>query len=358
MEAYRIYRGKQAWAASIEKRPQYKYHNWYGSVRSGKTEPGLFGFMDWSRQYKNTLFLLTEPTVAQLHNILIPYIDTYTNNTAKYGYKHFSFDDNKYLMFSANDEGAQAKIKGLTLQGAFNDETTEIPESYFDQTIARCSLPGAKIVSITNPAGTNHWFKKRFVDNDENDNLQFGLEDNPSLSREYKEDLLKQWTGAFLQRNYYGEWFDAAGAIYPNYTRGDPPPYKDAHRHFLACDSARSGTTHVLLITEYVSPNQIWIVDEWVHNGAKQGVLTWDEQATRIKRELVGDIPLTIAYGDPSGSDFLNALSKVLDCPVQGGMNDVLPGIQQTATWLESGYLRISNKVQHLLAEITEYSLG
>ncbi|CAL9662752.1 hypothetical protein [Streptomyces sp. enrichment culture] len=56
----------------------------------------------------------------------------------------------------AHDERAADKIKGLTLAGAYLDEVTTYPESFFKMLETRLSVEGAQWFGTTNPEGPNH----------------------------------------------------------------------------------------------------------------------------------------------------------------------------------------------------------
>ncbi|MEV7196021.1 hypothetical protein AB0N81_30075 [Streptomyces sp. NPDC093510] len=56
------------------------------------------------------------------------------------------------------------KIKGLTLAGAYCDELTTYPETFFQMLETRLSVHGAQWYATTNPEGPNHWLRKQYLD--------------------------------------------------------------------------------------------------------------------------------------------------------------------------------------------------
>lgn len=352
----RIYRGKQAYMVTLKDR-EYKRTIAHGSVRSGKTEAVVVGNMEFSRQWQGDLHMFVEPTVRQLNNIILPTIKWYCKGQYEYdaSEKTLSAFGNKYLLISANDNKAVDKITGLTLRSAMLDELTKLPQNFVQESINRVSKPFGKVTACTNPEGPRHWVKKEWVDNPDVDALQFGLDDNPSLTLEYKQNLRKSLTGAFLRRSYYGEWVSSTGLVYPQFTEGNPPYFGDVHRWHIAVDVARSGITHALLIAEYTHPREDWVVDEWCYDGRTHGVLSPEEQVGRIQEALIGDKLITYGFCDKSAPDFMKVMNDMTAIPVYGGENDVLMGIQQTANGLESNFLKIGSKCNNLLEQMSMY---
>ena len=64
----------------------------------------------------------------------------------------------------ANDERSQDKIKGLTLAGAYVDEVSTVPQSFYQMLLSRLSVEGAQLFGTTNPEGPAHWLKKDYLD--------------------------------------------------------------------------------------------------------------------------------------------------------------------------------------------------
>ena len=54
----------------------------------------------------------------------------------------------------ANDDRSESKIRGPTFSGAYVDEATLIPESFFKMLISRLSRDGSKLLATTNPIVT------------------------------------------------------------------------------------------------------------------------------------------------------------------------------------------------------------
>lgn len=351
----RIYRGKQAFAATLGDRDGVDYHIYYGPVRSGKTESGLVGFLEWSRNFRGDNFLLAEPTEAQLRYNLERVFRWYAGENLKPVEKAFEAFGNTYLRYSANAEGAEKKILGFSLRGAFLDEAAVMPRSFVNEVTGRCDKSDIKIIMTMNPEGPKHWLKREYIDDTKKDPtyevLRFSIDDNPSLTRAFKRRLKRTYKGVWLQRKYYGRWAAATGAIYPEFHIGTPP--NEAADKYVSIDHARSSVTHAVQFNRYLDGTH-WAVNEWRHNGQEQGQLSADQQAKKVLIELVPHDCIGIVV-DPQAMDFIEALRDNTDIPVVAGINTVDVGIQQTQLWIEHKKLRISNDCPFLIDDLSNY---
>ena len=117
-----------------------------------------------------------------------------------------------------SDARSESKIRGFTVAGALVDELTTLPEDAFKQLLGRMSPEGAKLFATTNPDAPKHWLKRDYLDR-----LHelpdwyvehFTMDDNPSLTDEYRSFIRSQYAGVFFDRFILGRWVAAEGAIY------------------------------------------------------------------------------------------------------------------------------------------------
>src|SRR5690606_37839386 len=101
----------------------------------------------------------------------------------------------KIKVMGAKDEGSEKYLRGKTLAGAYCDELSLMPESFFLQLYNRLSVKGAKLYATTNPDSPYHYLYKDFITNEDKLRkgevkvIHFNIEDNPNLSREYVERI-------------------------------------------------------------------------------------------------------------------------------------------------------------------------
>lgn len=192
-----------------------------GSVRSGKTYVSLlkFAIMVVATSPKNSAFLFAAKTLTTLkRNCLAPLKNlvgeaNFVYNISK---KEGSLFGRTVYLEGANDETSENKIRGMTLAGAYCDEVTLFPESFFTMLLSRLSEPNAKLYATCNPDTPNHYIKTEYIDNDTLDvkTWEFLLNDNVFLSKEYLENIVKEYTGVHYSRYILGQWVRAEGVIY------------------------------------------------------------------------------------------------------------------------------------------------
>ena len=200
-----------------------------GSVRAGKTVAMAVSFFLWAMStYDRQFFAMCGKTVGSFRrnvwNWLKPVLlargwsikEYYTSNTIIVSnHKH----ENCFYIFGGRDESSQALIQGLTLAGLYCDEVALMPESFVNQAVARCSIPGRKMWFNCNPDSPMHWFLKNWIEKQDEKqylHLHFTMDDNPSLAPEVRRsyETLYGKSGVFYERFILGLWVMAQGAIY------------------------------------------------------------------------------------------------------------------------------------------------
>ena len=126
-----------------------------GSVRSGKTFVSCLKWCLWVAEQPATReFIMVGKTISSLRRNCFGYIEQLI------GQKNFTYSTSnkcayifgrKVYLEGANDERSEQKIRGMTLAGAYCDEVTLFPESFFSMLLSRLSVPGAKLWATCNP---------------------------------------------------------------------------------------------------------------------------------------------------------------------------------------------------------------
>ena len=200
-----------------------------GAVRSGKTSIMMWAFVDWAmREFSGQRFGICGKTVdSASKNIVIPFVSM-TLAKERYTLRWKRADKilevrrgavtNYFEVFGGKDESSFALIQGRTLAGVLLDEVALMPESFFNQALARCSVDGARLWFSCNPDNPHHWFYTNWIKKHKERNalyLHYQKTDNPSLSEKTLERYRTQYTGVFYDRYIRGLWVAAEGLIYP-----------------------------------------------------------------------------------------------------------------------------------------------
>ena len=346
-----------------------------GAVRSGKTSLMMVGFVDDAMtRFNGRRFGICGKTVdSATKNIIQPYM------AMQYAQKSYRIKwsrtdktmtvskgsiTNVFEVFGGKDESSYALIQGRTLAGCLIDEVVLQPRSFVDQAMIRCSVTGAKVWFSCNPAAPSHWFYTDWIlkaDKGEINakHIHFVLRDNPGLSDETIQRYEKSFSGVFYQRYVLGEWVAAEGLVYDMFDRKkhviDVLPELSPKSAYVACDFGTQNATVFLLIQKQADAD-CWIVTrEYYYSGREQKrQKTVGEYVADLKAWLNGLKPERIIV-DPSALPLITELRKngFTQTPAN---NDVLSGILDVQTMLQTGRLKIYKDCKHTLEEFSVYA--
>lgn len=357
-----------------------------GSVSSGKTWISLVLWAFWvASMPPEGLYLMCAKSITTLkRNCLLLLLELV-------GGRNFSFSTaakegrlfgRRVLLEGANDVRAEAKIRGLTLQGAYCDELTMFPPDFFAMLLSRLRLPGAKLIATTNPDAPGHWLKRQYIDRAaELDflDVKFVLDDNDTLPADYVDAIKREYSGVFYERFILGRWTLAEGLVYPMYEAavGEPPGGGEAEDYRLSIDY---GTMNAFAALLWERRGGTWYaVKEYYYSGRDSMASKTDEEYAADMDALVGDVmrrrELDALEGrasglrkmrtivDPSAASFIAALRKRGQgrpasqnwYAVIPADNAVVDGIRDTATAMSLGLVKISPRCGSLLRELQGY---
>ena len=358
-----------------------------GSVSSGKTWISLVLWAFWvktmplDKQYMMCAKSLT--TLKRNCLVLLQELVGESNFVFSVPSKEGWLFGRKVLLEGASDARAEAKIRGLTLQGAYCDELTQFPKDFFAMLLSRLRLPNAKLIATTNPDAPGHWLKVDYIDRaKELDfiDVKFLLEDNTTLPDDYVRNIKKEYSGVFYDRFILGRWVLAEGIIYPMFQKAIeyPPEEIDVNGCIIPPSDYRLsidyGTMNAFAALLWGKYGGIWYaIREYYYSGREKGITKTDEEYADAVDRLVEDIAGKRKEGeyirrlktiiDPSAASFITTLRKRKkgDFSSQSwynvipARNDVLDGIRDTATAMELGIIKISPDCKCLIKELEGY---
>ncbi|MFJ2029441.1 PBSX family phage terminase large subunit [Streptosporangium sp. NPDC087985] len=354
---------------------------WDGSVRSSKTISSLLKWLKFVRTCPAGPLLMVGKTERTLkRNIIDPLIEMLGEKRCKFvaGSGELHLLGRVIYVAGAYNEGSEDKIRGLSLVGAYVDEASTIPESFWVMLLTRLSIPGAQLFASTNPDGPQHWLKVGYLDrarlhvdldgqvhrSDSPDTLNlhrfsFKLADNPSLSPEYVADVSSEFTGLWYRRLILGEWCIAEGVVYESW---------DPARHVVSvlpaidrwlCIALDYGTTnpfHALAIGLGVD-GRLYVGHEWRWDSKRmRGSLTDAEYSERV-RAWVNGLGITPSYWivDPSAKSYRVQMHRDGQTSTLAD-NEVVDGIRDVASLFATGRLLVSAECKELIREIPGYT--
>lgn len=198
-----------------------------GSVRSGKTYVSLQKFaLAVKNSPQNAEFLLCGKTLTTLKrnclNLLQELVGE-NNFSYRMSEKEGVLFGRKIWLEGANDNNSENKIRGMTLYGAYCDEVTLYPESFFVMLLSRLCFDNSFLIATCNPDTPSHYIKVNYMDNKDLDCAvwSFVLTDNKFMGKKYVEEISKEYTGVFYNRFILGQWVRAEGIIYSEYANNE-----------------------------------------------------------------------------------------------------------------------------------------
>jgi PBSX family phage terminase large subunit len=352
---------------------------WEGSVRSGKTIASLLRWLGYVADPPRggELVMIGRTREAISRNIFRPLMDpgifgelaghvTYTP-----GAPEARIFGRTVHVLGANDAKAEPKIRGMTCAGGYVDEATTIPQEFFDQLSARCSVKGSQIFATTNPDNPAHWLRKEYLLRATETRLRswhFTLDDNPFLDPEYVAALKASHTGLFYRRAILGHWVAAEGAIYECW---------DEKRHIVTevpqierwlCDAIDYGTTNPYadLLIGLGTDRRLYVVSEYRWDSRRERRKMTDVEYSAARRGWLARVPQpgTNVLGvhpewtvvDPSAASYIEQLHRDGVSGVAPADNAVVDGIRTVASLLGAGKLKVHESARGLIEEIPGYS--
>lgn len=332
-----------------------------GSVSSGKTWISLVLWAFWVKTMPDTpgsLYLMSARSLTTLKRnclLLLQDLVGESNFTFAMSAKEGWLFGRHVLFEGANDAQAETKIRGLTLQGAYCDELTKMPEDFFTMLLSRLRKPGAKLIATTNPDTPTHWLRTKYIDRrDELDFLDvaFTIDDNTTLPPEYIENIKKEYVGVFFRRFILGEWCVAEGLVYDFGEANITDEKPDDGEWYISVDYGTMNPFAALLWC--LRGDKAVLTAEYYYSGRTQFVPRTDEEYCDEVIRLAGDRRIKRVVVDPSAASFIASLRK-RGMTVMQANNDVMDGIRRVAVYLRGGNIKVCRSCTATIAEFGLY---
>lgn len=337
---------------------------WCGAVRSGKSYACMIRFIRHVLSSPPGIFCVcgrTRDTVKM--NVIYPLKEWLGDRILyKEGNGELYICDRLCFVVGANDERAETKIRGSTFLGALVDEITIIPENFFKMLLSRLSKDDAKLFGTTNPDSPFHWFKLQFLDRAVDLDLMlfnFNMDDNPSLSQKFKENLANEYQGLWRERYIDGRWVLAEGTIFDFFDKSKHTlefPPGNADYFIVGVDYGTTNPTAFSMIgfAPHLYPNS-WLQKEYYWDSKKQlRQKTDSEYAQDLKKFIEGHLVKAI-YVDPSAVSFRAECARVGIANVYEAKNEVLSGIRYHSQLISNGTFKVMASCKSALEEYSTY---
>lgn len=341
-----------------------------GAVRSGKTSIMMWAFVHWAMDnFNGQRFGICGKTVdSATKNIVDPFTSM---SLAKERYiirwrrsekileVRRGAVTNIFEVFGGKDESSFTLIQGRTLAGVLLDEVVLMPRSFVEQALSRCSVDGAKLWFSCNPGSPQHWFYVNWILRHKERNalyLHFKMTDNPGLSEKTLARYEAMFTGVFRQRYIDGLWVLAEGLIYSVFGESTivPTIEREYSRYVIAIDY---GILNPMAMLLWGFCDGVWYqVDEYYHSGRETSQQKTDQDYYDDLEQLAGDRYIDCLIIDPSATSFIALVKQKRRFRVKKAHNDVIDGIQKTASAIQQGKIKVNDCCKRTIKEYGLYS--
>lgn len=336
-----------------------KFRIFLGGIGSGKTVIGCMNMVLQAVNQPGSLGIVVTTTYPMMRDVVwremwhwIP-----KNAISKFdGSKHeLNFRNGSTILFRSADNPRQIdRLRGLTVAWFWIDEVTLMPKLILDILIGRLRQPGMKYSGLLTGTPKMNWVYDTFIDpktcfkSDE----YFVLKEIPTFSNiylplEYIKSLKEQYTGQFYEQEILGKFVSFEGLIYDlkSTTIIELPKYKYS-KIIYGVDFGFKNPSAIIVLGEYA--DKYYILDEFY-----QRRITDDElvDIIKAKQDIWGTGKV---YCDPSAPASIEKFQRE-GIRSEKANNDVLGGIRQVRTLLDSGKLFISVHCQNLINEFRSY---
>lgn len=300
----------------------HRYNIKVGARRCGKT------YLDnlWTiptrileRSGKDGLYVILGVSKGTIErNVLQPLRQIYgknmvgtinSNNIAKL------FGEEVYCL-GAEKISQVSKIQGTSIKYCYGDEVAKWNQEVFIMVQGSLDKPYSMFDGALNPENQSHWLKKDFLDKIEEKGLDvyvqhYTIFDNPFLSKEFVDNLCKEYEGTvFYDRLILGLWKNAEGIIYKQFADNPSQFIKDKavdengnKINFMIISigidyGATQGETEFKAtgITPYF--RQVWTLDEEKLSGLHTPEQMYEKFVEFYKRVVAEYGRVTHAFGD------------------------------------------------------------
>lgn len=204
----------------------HRYNIKVGARRCGKTYLDILYMIPKrivERKGKDGLYCIFGVSRGTIErNVLQPLREIYGKNligTIKANNTAILFGEEVYCL-GCEKVNQVSKIQGTSIKYAYGDEIAKWNQEVFVMIQGSLDKDYSCFDGALNPENQSHWLKKDFLDQVQEKGLDvyvqhYTIFDNPFLSKEFVDNLCKEYAGTvFYDRLILGQWKNAEGIIY------------------------------------------------------------------------------------------------------------------------------------------------
>ncbi len=336
-----------------------KFRLFLGGIGSGKTSVGWMASLQECINQPGIIGIIIAVNYPMIRDVIWREMPNWMPDKAiqKFDETHKEIDltNNSKILFRSADNPRQIeRLRGMSIGFFWIDEVTLMPEIIWKILIGRLRQPGMKYSGLLTGTPKMNWVYDTFIDPKtctKSDEF-FVLKEIPTFSNiylppEYIKSLKEQYTGQFYEQEILGKFVSFEGLIYDLKPASiiELPKYK-YNKIVYGIDFGFTNPSAVIVLGEYL--NKYYVLDEFY-----QRRITDDELTDIIKQKQdiwgVGKV-----FCDPSAPASIEKFQRE-GIQAEKANNDVLGGIRQVRTLIDSEKLLISGHCQNLINELKSY---
>lgn len=319
-----------------------------GGVGSGKTLAGSVKALIRASN-PNTLGMIVSPTFGMLRDSTLRVFKDLAGdairNINKQEMVAYIRGGGEVLLRSADNP---EHLRGPNLHWAWIDEGGLTREDTYDITLGRLRAGGKNgdLWITTTPKGKLNWVYRA---SQEMPTFKATTLDNPFVSDDWKETLLKRYKGKFLQQEVYAEFVSFEGLVYPMFDASQHVQKKDTSEFVEVGLAVDEGYTNpaVILKVYHDRLGGLHIGEEFYKSGKLQTDLVRE-----IARMAGADNPTIIV--DAAAASLIAAIRNE-GFVVRGGKGRVMEGIRKVQSRIADGGLTIDPSCVNTINEFESY---
>lgn len=248
------------------------------------------------------------------------------------------------------------KLQGTGIEYCYGDEVTTWNKEVFEMLKSRLDKPHSCFDGTCNPDGPNHWLLEFMQSGADIYRQSYTIYDNPFLSKQFVENLEKEYSGSvYFDRYILGKWTRAEGLVYPMFSKErhlfNVAPEGD---YYISVDYGTVNPTSMGLWS--VSGGIAYRIKEYYHDSRKTGRQLTDEEYYQKLKKLADGYPVQYIIVDPSAASFITLIKRKGELSVMKAKNSVTDGIRYTAGLINSDRVKIHSDCRDSIREFGEYS--
>jgi phage terminase large subunit len=306
-----------------------------GSAGGGKSYLAAHKLHAYCLKYPGAMALMLRKTRESMTNSTVLFVDRAiiagATTVTHYPSKHrFEYSNGSILAYGGMaDDQQREQIRSIGQDGSVDvvwmEEATGFTENDYNEVTARIRGKAAswrQIVLTTNPDTPSHWIYKRLIQGGEAAVFYSGATDNTYNPLDYI-DTLASLTGVLGLRLRDGQWIQAEGAVYDEFS--DAVHVVDTYdetqaRNFIA--GVDWGFTNPGVIHVYAEDGDGRLVLVHEVYQTRRLIDWWVEQAKAL-RSTYG---VTAFHCDPAEPAYIEQFQQA-GLPAVAATNDIRPGI-------------------------------